>query len=154
MPRTLIAIALLVLWSSVMFAAGWGWRGDRSDAAKAEVASLQHAKAMQAERAARERQAVQTGAMASLGVRHEQDRERAAEVEAEVVAGLRAGSLRLRNDLAACHTGRLSDATASARERDAGAQLRAEVAAALVRIGRDADDQLRSCQAVIALDRR
>lgn len=154
MRRMMVAMALLLAWSLAMFAAGWSWRGDRSDSVMAGAASVQYAQALQAERGLRGQLEKQTGAMALVGEKHEQDRERAAEVDADVVAALRAGSLRLRNDLAACHTGRLSAAAAGALERDAGAQLRAEVAAALVRIGRDADDQLRACQAVIELDRR
>lgn len=154
MPRMLVVMASLLLWSLLMFMTGWRWRGDRSDLAMARADAEQHAGAVQSERRLRRDQEERSEAMASLGEQHEQDRERAAEVDADVVAALRAGTLRLRDDLAACHTGRLSEAAARTCERDAGAQLRAEVAAALVRIGRDADDQLRACQAVIELDRR
>lgn len=154
MSRISVAVALLVLWSSLMFAAGWRWRGDRGDLATARAGMERHAETALSERRLRQQQDVRSQAMASLGEQHEHDRERAMDVDADVVAALRAGTLRLRDDLAACHTGRLSEAAARTGERDAGAQLRAEVAATLVRIGRDADDQLRACQAVIALDRR
>jgi len=154
MPRRVVVMASLVLWSLLMFMTGWRWRGDRGDLAMARADVEQQAGAVQSERRLRRNQEQRSEAMASLGERYEQDRERAAEVDADVVAALRAGTLRLRDDLAACHTGRLSEAAARTSERDAGAQLRAEVAAALVRIGRDADDQLRACQAVIELDRR
>lgn len=154
MARMLVVMASLLLWSLLMFMTGWRWRGDRSDLAMARADVEQQAGAVQSERRLRRDQEERSEAMASLGEQHEQDRERAAEVDADVVAALRAGTLRLRDDLAACHTGRLSEAAARTGERDAGARLRAEVAAALVRIGRDADDQLRACQAVIELDRR
>ncbi|HIE0126128.1 TPA: lysozyme [Stenotrophomonas maltophilia] len=147
-------VASLLLWSLLMFVAGWRWRGDRSDLAMARADAARHAGAVQSEQRLRREQEERSEAMASLGEQHEHDRERAAAVDADVVAALRAGTLRLRDDLAACHTGRLSEAAARSGERDAGAQLRAEVAAALVRIGRDADDQLRACQTVIELDRR
>lgn len=154
MPRMLMVMASLLLWSLLMFVAGWRWRGDRSDLAMVRADAARHAGAVQSEQRLRREQEERSKAMASLGEQHEHDRERAAALDADVVAALRAGTLRLRDDLAACHTGRLSEAAARTGERDAGAQLRAEVAAALVRIGRDADDQLRACQTVIELDRR
>lgn len=52
-------------------------------------------------------------------------------------------------DLATCNTARLSETVSGTIERDAGAQLRAEVAGAAIQIGRDANDQVNSCQAVI-----
>ncbi|HEY1036666.1 MAG TPA: hypothetical protein VGE09_16950, partial [Pseudoxanthomonas sp.] len=70
-----------------------------------------------------------------------------------VVADLRAGNLRLRKEWAGCETQRLSDAAASAIERDALAASRDALAGDLVRVGRDADDQLRACQAVVQEDR-
>lgn len=154
MPRMLMVMASLLLWSLLMFVAGWRWRADRSDLAMVRADAARHAGAVLSEQRLRREQEERSEAMASLGEQHEHDRERAAAVDADVVAALRAGTLRLRDDLAACHTGRLSEAAARTGERDAGAQLRAEAAAALVRIGRDADDQLRACQAVIELDRR
>jgi len=48
---------------------------------------------------------------------------------------------------------RAADAAAAAGERDAAAERRADFAGAVVRAGRDADDQLRACQAVVAADR-
>ncbi|MDU1661329.1 MAG: lysis system i-spanin subunit Rz [Stenotrophomonas maltophilia] len=95
----------------------------------------------------------QADSLATIGAKHEEDRTAAATVPAAVVADLRAGRLQLRDDLATCNTARLSEAVAGAVERDAHAQLRAEVAGDLVQIGRDADDQIRACQAVIAADR-
>lgn len=92
--------------------------------------------------------------LAKIGAKHEEDREAAAAVPATVVAGVRSGELRLRDGWASCETQRLSDATAAAAERDEAAQRRAEFAGAVVRVGRDADDQLRACQAVIAEDRQ
>ena len=92
-------------------------------------------------------------ALATIGAKHEEDRTAATAVPAAVAAGLRDGSLQLRDDLATCNTARLSQAVAGAVERDQAAQLRTEVAGALVQIGRDADDHVRACQAVIAADR-
>lgn len=114
--------------------------------ARATAAAEAQVQAVQSARAEEQSQAT---AMAAIGATHEQDREAAQAVPAAVVADLRAGRLRLRDDLAQCHTQRLSDAVAAAGERDAPAELRAEVAGNLVLVGRDADDQLRACQSVV-----
>jgi hypothetical protein len=95
----------------------------------------------------------QADTMATIGAKHEEDRAAAPAVVDAVVADLRSGALRLRNDLAACHTDLLSQTAAGALERDAATQRREEFAGRVVRIGRDADDQLRACQTVIAADR-
>jgi len=87
--------------------------------------------------------------LAAIGETHEQARAAAPAVADAVVADLRAGNLRLRDGWASCETQRLSDASTAARERDAAAERRAEFAGAVVRAGRDADDQLAACQAVI-----
>lgn len=91
--------------------------------------------------------------MADIGAKHEQDREAAKAVPDAVVAGLRAGNVRLRNEWQGCEAQRLSDAAASASERDALAASRDALAGAVIRVGRDADDQLRACQAVVQADR-
>lgn len=144
-----IAVGLLAL----SFWAGWAWRGDRASAADArQQASFSAAEAREV-KDTRATEHAQANTMADIGAKHEQDREAAPAVAAAVVAGLRDGNLKLRNDLAICNTDKLSQAAARAVERDAPAQLRAEVAGAAIRIVRDADDQLRACQAVIAADR-
>ena len=64
---------------------------------------------------------------------------------------MRDGSLQLRDDLATCHTARLSQAVSGAVERDASAQLRPEVAGAALQIVTEAEDHVRSCQRVIGV---
>ncbi len=153
MNRIAIRVAAFALWSACMFGAGWTWRGDRAEGREADQrAASAEAVADQVNqtRAVEHRQA---NSLATIGAKHEEDRTAAATVPAAVVADLRAGRLQLRDDLATCNTARLSEAVAGAVERDAHAQLRAEVAGDLVQIGRDADDQVRACQAVIAADR-
>ncbi|MFT4408490.1 lysis system i-spanin subunit Rz [Stenotrophomonas muris] len=153
MNRIAVAVAASALWSSAMFGAGWAWRGDRAEGSEADQrAAGAEAVAVQVNqtRATEQTKALQ---LAAIGAKHEEDRTAAATVPAAVVADLRAGRLQLRDDLATCNTARLSEAVAGAVERDAHAQLRAEVAGDLVQIGRDADDQVRACQAVIDTDR-
>ncbi|OHY64641.1 MULTISPECIES: lysis system i-spanin subunit Rz [Stenotrophomonas] len=153
MNRILAVVAAFVLWSGAMVGVGWAWRSDRAEgrgatqrAAGAEAVAAQVNQTRATEHA-------QAQTLATIGAKHEEDRAAAATVPAAVVAGVRDGSLRLRDDLATCNTARLSQAVAGTIERDQAAQLRAEVAGALVQIGRDADDHVRACQAVIQVDR-
>lgn len=153
MNRILIAIVVVLLWSAAMFGAGWAWRGDRAEAKTATRDAGDAKVEATAQAGARVAEHTQGQAMADIGAKHEEDRTAAQAVPATVVAGLRDGSLQLRDDLATCETQRLSEAAAGAIERDAPAQLRAEIAGAAVQIVRDADDQLRAAQAVIVADR-
>lgn len=153
MNRTLIAVLAFVAWSAAMFGAGWAWRGDRAEGVEAR----QHASASAAvvEQVNQTRAEEQSNALllADIGAKHEEDRAAAQAVPDAVVAELRAGTVRLRHDLATCHTDRLSEAAAGAGERDAPPDLGVTIAGPAIGIGRDADDQLRACQAVIAADR-
>ncbi|MDH1660765.1 hypothetical protein N5E02_04970 [Stenotrophomonas sp. GD03777] len=153
MNRIAIAVAAFTLWSAAMFGAGWVWRGDRAETREADQrAASAEAVATQVNQT-RATEHAQAETLAAIGAKHEEDRTAAAAVPAAVVAGVRDGSLQLRDDLATCNTARLSQAVAGTIERDQAAQLRAEIAGALVQIGRDADDHVRACQAVIRADR-
>lgn len=153
MNRTAVYLLVFVAWSAGMFGAGRAWRADRADATQA-VQRATGAEAVVAHvNQTRAAEHAQADKLAEIGAKHEEDRTAAATVPAAVAAGVRDGSLQLRDDLATCNTARLSEAAAGAVERDQAAQLRAEVAGALVQIGRDADDHVRACQAVITADR-
>jgi len=152
--RIAIAVAAFALWSGAMFGAGWAWRGDRAESREAtQRAAGAEAVADQVNQT-RATEHVQAETLATIGAKHEEDRAAAEAVPAAVVADLRSGNLRLRDDLATCHTGRLSEAAAGALERDARAELRPEFVGAAVRIVTDAEDHIRACQAVIAADRQ
>lgn len=153
MNRIAIAVAAFALWSGAMFGAGWAWRGDRAEGAEARQQASTSSAQVQQVNQARATEHAQAETLSIIGAKHEQDRAAAEAVPAVVVADLRAGRLQLRDDLATCSTRLLSQAVSGAVERDAHAELRAEVAAAAVQIGRDADDQVRASQAVIAADR-
>lgn len=153
MNRTLIAVLALVAWSAGMFGAGWAWRGDRAEGVEARQQAGASAAVADQVNQARATEHTQADTMAIIGAKHEEDRAAAETVPAAVVAELRAGTVRLRHDLASCHTGHLSEAAAGAVQRDAPADLGVTVAGPAIGIGRDADDQLRACQAVIAADR-
>ncbi|MEN4951902.1 lysis system i-spanin subunit Rz [Stenotrophomonas sp. TWI819] len=136
-----------------MFGTGWAWRGDRAEGAEARQEASTSAAAADQVNQARTTEHTQADTMATIGAKHEEDRAAAEAVPAAVVAELHAGTVRLRHDLATCHTGRLSEAAAGAAQRDAPADLGVTVAGPAIGIGRDADDQLRACQAVIRADR-
>lgn len=153
MNRTVIVVLVFVAWSAGMFGAGWAWRGDRAEGAEARQLAGASAAQVQQVNQTRATEHNQAAALATIGAKHEEDRTAAEAVPAAVVAGLRTGNLQLRDDLATCSTSLLSQAVAGTIERDAHAELRAEVAGAVVQVGRDADDHVRASQAVIAADR-
>lgn len=153
MKRTLIAVLAFVAWSAAMFGAGWAWRGDRAEGVEARQQASASAAVVEQVNQTRAEEQSNALLLADIGAKHEEDRAAAQAVPDAVVAELRAGTVRLRHDLATCHTDRLSQTAAGAVERDAATQRREEFAGRVVRIGKDADDQLRACQAVIAADR-
>lgn len=153
MNRAAIAVLAFIAWSAASFGAGWAWRGDRAEGIEARQQASASAAQVDQVNETRATEHHQAETMATIGAKHEEDRAAAPAVADAVVADLRSGALRLRNDLAACHTDLLSQAAAGTLERDAATQRRENFAGAVVRAGRDADDQLRACQAVVAADR-
>ena len=91
--------------------------------------------------------------MAAIGERYEQDKAGAEAVERDVVNGLRTGTVRLRRSWTRCQQ-QLSQPSAPTGERDAPTADRTALAAAVIRAGRDADDQIKACQAVIGAEVR
>ncbi|MEA9551731.1 hypothetical protein ABFU65_12015 [Xanthomonas campestris pv. raphani] len=150
---TQLKLAIAVGLLAISFWAGWTWRGDRAETAVATDEAATGKQALQVEQAARATEHQQAKALADIGAKHEEDRQAAQAVPDAVVADLRSGALKLRDGWASCETQRLTEAAAGTRERDAGTQRREEFAGRIVRIGRDADDQLRACQSVVAADR-
>ena len=132
---------------------GREWRDRSADLAESRNQSEQYLGMVKAEQGARALEQTKGQELAKIGAKHEQDREAAEAVPAAVVADLRAGNLQLRRQWAACETNRVSESAAGIAERDALAELRAKDQGDLVRIGRDADDQVEACQAVIKADR-
>lgn len=136
------------------FLLGREWRDRSAELKESRQEVKQLAGQVEAVQGARRAEQTQGRALADIGAKHEEDREAAEAVPAAVVADLRAGNVRLRKEWAGCETRLLSEAVASTVERDALAASREEAAGRIVRIGREADDQLRACQAVIAEDRQ
>lgn len=132
------------------FWAGWSWRSDIAAVTETRTELKQSKGETKAVEMARTIEQTQGQALAEIGAKHEEDREAAATVPAAVVADLRNGNVRLRKEWAGCETRLLSEAVASTVERDALAAVREQLAGEIVRIGRDADDHVRACQAVIS----
>lgn len=128
---------------------GREWRDRSADLAESQQQVVQLTGQVEAVQGARAIEHSQGQALADIGEKHEQDRAAAQAVPAAVAADLRAGNVRLRQEWAGCETRALSQAAAGAIERDALAQRREQLAGEIVRIGRDADDHVRACQAVI-----
>lgn len=148
--------ALVVIVVILVAALGWSlWRAEAATAAAQAAGRDARAAADSAEAIgfvlARERESAED--MAQVGLDYEEMRRDAEDVPAAVVDGIDDGSIRLRKQWAACETSRLAEVGAATAERDALAQLRKQDQGNLVRIGRDADDHIRACQAIIRADR-
>lgn len=135
------------------FGAGREWRDRSCELAEAKGHIVDANKMVKAVEQARAAEHQQNERLHEIGTNYEAKRSENESLPSNVAGAIRDGSLQLRDDLATCHTQLLSEATASAIQRDEAAQLRAEVAGALVQVGADADDQLRACQAVVLADR-
>ena len=142
----ILAGLLLFLAGCVL---GREWRDRSADLAESRQATKQAQAETKAVETARSAEHQQADTLAKIGETHEQARAAAPAVADAVVADLRAGNVRLRQEWAGCETRLLSQAVAATVERDALAASREAAAGRIVRIGRDADDQLAACQAVV-----
>ena len=147
MIRAYVAAAALL--AGLSFWAGWEWRDRSADLADSRKKVAESRAETAAHVAARTAEHEQADKLAAIGAKHEEDRAAAPAVADAVVAGVRSGDIRLRDGWASCETQRLSEASAAAIERDAATERRAEFAAAVVRVGAEADSQLAACQAVV-----
>lgn len=108
-----------------------------------------------AEADARAKEQSNAAAIAAIDARHAQELKDAQAKSDAVVADLRDGSLRLRREWAGCEAAAgVSETLASTAKLDAAAASRAKSAATIVRIGADADAQIRALQAVIKAERQ
>lgn len=147
----------LLLATLVLGAAWWQWEARFSAGYAAAVADQARAadrtRADASERARRlEQQHAED--MAAIATRYEQEKRDATQAAYDrALADVRAGRVRLREHWR-CPVPAAATPGAPAGERDDAAGLREQAAARVVRIGAEADAQLRACQAVIAADRR
>lgn len=105
--------------------------------------------------AATAKQVALQNTIAAIDAQHAQELHDAQAKSDAVVAGLRDGALRLRRQWAGCESAAASvpSTAAGVGSPDATAEQRTASAAAIVRIGAEADAQIRALQAVIRADR-
>lgn len=134
--------ALLAIVAVLALALGWSlWRAEvHKGAAESAAESARQAAASAAAIGGvleAERQAAQ--AMAAVAAKYQEDLSHAQDRADRLAADLRAGDRRVRHEIAALHTARLSSGTAAARELDAAAQRGADLVAAAVGVGARCD---------------
>jgi len=149
MNRLVAGAIGFAIWTCLVFWAGSTFTGRGADLKASKKETAQATAVVDQVNQTRATEHTQAATMANIGAKHEEDRAAAEAVPAAVVADLRTGNLQLRDDLATCSTSLLSQTVAGAIERDAHAELRAEVAGDIVQVGREANDHVHSCQAVI-----
>jgi hypothetical protein len=134
------------LWGHIQYKAGYEQRDQEAIEANIlkEVAFLEKARA--AERRHQDE-------MNRISANFIKEKEQNDEQQKRLVADLTAGTVRLRKQWQGC-ANRLPETGDTAGRSDEDAQLRAEGAAALVRLGAEADQWIRSCQSVIQSDRK
>lgn len=154
MTRAKILAAVWLFSLLGTFWAAWSWRGDIAAVTETRTELKQSKGETKAVEQARSVEHSKNERLHEIGTQYEAKRSENESLPSTVAGAIRDGSLQLRDDLATCHTQLLSEATASAIQRDEAAQLRAEVAGALVQVGADADAQVRACQAVVLEDRK
>lgn len=140
-------LAALLISLALAFVYRLGGANARADLAeyKAQVAE-QRTKAAEAARATERKHAQE---LAAIAEQYERDKKAADEAQRKLVSDLRAGTVRLRKEWRGCETG----AAATASQLDAETRAREAAAGAVIRVGRDADDQIRRLQDIVRKDR-
>lgn len=143
------AVALALLALGYHFG-GLEAEGDYNELVAA-VAAQEAARAnatVQASEDARSREKASQERVERLAAAYEKDKQNAQDSSNRTIDDLRRGNLKLRQHWqAGIATDRLADSAEAARYADELAQLRAEGARDLVRVGEDADAQVRALQA-------
>lgn len=144
-------------WALVaLLAAGWYYGHLRYNAGQADVQGdfdAYKAQVIAATEKSRQKAAqaesAQRDAFANIDTQYAKDKTDAIAKKDAVIAGLRAGTIRLRNEWA-CPT-RLPDATSATGEPDGSAELRNASAGRIIGAGADADAQVRGLQAALTV---
>lgn len=148
----------LLLWSALAASAGllaWGvhnhvWQSGYA-AGRGQLQAKIDADAAKAVKEARTAEQAERNAQQDIGEQYEQDKANAQATEAAVVSDLRSDNLRLRRLWQGCEGAKARvPATAGAEpQSDGDAELRAEAAGSVVRVGADADAQVIALQAAL-----
>lgn len=152
MTREIGAAALLVLIAGA-FWAGWEWRDRSADIAAAKVVADANAKIAEMAKAEADAQAKARNAEHRLAERNSEIEQKLAQElnnakrrEQNRVADLERGAVRLRREIGALHTERLSSSAAAAGELSQEARRGAELVAAAIAVGAACDAQVRGLQ--------
>ncbi|SDQ42442.1 hypothetical protein [Pseudoxanthomonas sp. CF125] len=154
---TVKACILLALLGLAYYLGGASERADFADYRTKVMASTAKAAelATRASELVRKAEQAHGVAIAAVAEQYEQDKKTNDRKQADLVASLRAGNVRLHQRWqAALATSELSSAVKSASEPDAAARDREESAGRIVRAADEADAQIRGLQEVIRADRR
>jgi len=159
--RPYLALGLVAL----LLCGGWYYghtryaAGELAGNTKVAQLTAQHAQQLQhlaelsaaAADAARDAEHRQAQAIAAIGARYEQDKTHAKEQADRVIADLRAGTLRLRQQwtCAPAAAAQVPGAAAGTGRTDGDAELRATGAGDLVRLAAQCDAQVRGLQAAL-----
>ena len=147
----------LVVILALALALGYAlWGKSRADnrADRAQEAAERTAAQLRDTTAALETERGHTQRLHEIAAKHEKDKADAEAAADRTIAGLRAGTVQLRQHWQGCvATSRLSAAESAAGFADDAARLRAEGAGALVRLADQCDAQVRGLQAVVMADR-
>lgn len=134
--------ALLVLVAVLLAALGWSlWRAEtHKGAAVAAVERAQDAEAALAQtQAALAEERELARRMAGIAADYEREKRDAQDRAERLASDLLSGERRVRHEIAALHTARLSEAAATSRELDAAAQRGADLIAAAIGVGARCD---------------
>ena len=148
----------LLLWAALAASAGllaWGvhnhvWQQGYA-AGRDELQAKIDADAAKAAAEARKTEQAQRDQQQDIGEQYEQDKVNAEQTERAVVADLRGDVIRLRRLWQGCEGAKASVPQAAGAEPqpDGDAELRAEAAGRIVRVGADADAQVIALQAAL-----
>ena len=149
-PWQLWALLLVLFWVWAWGKVQYGNGYNDRDQEAAEYNIMQEVKFLEMARATERRHQDE---MVRISAEFIKQREQNDEAHKRLVADLRAGTVRLRNEWKGCPN-RLPETGSPSAGSDENARLREQGAADLVRAGREADQWIQACQAVILSDRK
>jgi hypothetical protein len=151
-----IALALIVIGMAVgSFVTREMWKADVATVRSDNLTVLQGLAKSAATTAALVHKAydAQVNAFAAIDAKHIEDGKNAKHDQDLLVAGIRDGTVRLRDEWATCRATVDALAGTGATRPDAGADDRAASAGRIVRAARDADDTIRRLQDILRAER-
>ncbi|MUV13576.1 hypothetical protein [Noviluteimonas gilva] len=143
--RASLYLNAILLLACLLLGGLWKYEVHRKELVIAKYAKAQ----VEAQARARDAEIRNVQNIARIADIYERDKRAADEAQRKLVADLRAGTVRLQKRWAGC----VSEAGATAAERDAAARDREESVARVLRAARDADSQIRALQDVVRADR-